>query len=79
MGLMKKVYLLNNRMSIVEEIYLASLINKGREVYSKDILMCAGRGTVLTLNLDRFSDSVSSFTSVDPTGYLTAMLVYHWS
>ncbi|KAF5777028.1 putative metal-dependent hydrolase [Helianthus annuus] len=26
----------NNRMSIVDEMYLASLINKGREVYTKD-------------------------------------------
>ncbi|RCV17769.1 hypothetical protein SETIT_3G246400v2 [Setaria italica] len=30
-----------------------------------------GRGTVLSLKLDRLSDSVSSLTVVDPTGYLT--------
>ncbi|GFP78581.1 protein stabilized1 [Phtheirospermum japonicum] len=30
-----------------------------------------GRGTILSLNLDRLSDSVSGLTVVDPKGYLT--------
>jgi pre-mRNA-processing factor 6 len=32
-----------------------------------------GRGTVLSLELDRLSDSVSGMTSVDPKGYLTVL------
>lgn len=32
-----------------------------------------GRGTVLSLKLDRLSDSVSGMTNVDPKGYLTVL------
>ncbi|KAJ1410619.1 Tetratricopeptide-like helical domain superfamily [Sesbania bispinosa] len=32
-----------------------------------------GRGIVLSLKLDRLSDSVSGMTNVDPTGYLTVL------
>jgi pre-mRNA-processing factor 6 len=35
-----------------------------------------GRGTVLSLKLDRMADSISGQTVVDPKGYLTGTPVF---